>query len=487
MTTIELRDRNDARKFILQGLWLQQALYPPAPSLTKDILEWALEVANAGDSLPPVGFVADLGVETFNLDRGEKRTKIDQENLPKLPSYLQRTYEDYVLGRIYRDSFFERAGHALRKYDKKQNWARGLAFLIRQIRRHTRIPGVLLSPSILRAMRDLQEQEILDEGRRSWEKDGLMPLLETCYQSMAESFRNSAEILLEVDVRALENGVALQPESQQLAHEQVMTAAKLLSDQLPSRKLKPLVGRHEVPTRVLDEDTYPVGGYASIATHGSIESLLHSQLAYMEPAGRPDLFDIKYLRDELFYYSRDENQFLRRRRTFVFAFYPDLVEARTKDPDVPFQRIIMLLGLLYAAIGKLIEWLSDDSLKFVFVFLTDGEIFPLRHEYGLLEMLFREQMDNKSVQILPAHKEDKLVSAFRQADLTDLCRREAQRSLCHCLLMSAQEQSLDTDEVLVTRLLLDEVHPTIGGPADPAALSTDDWAPALERLLQLWI
>ena len=50
---------------------------------------------------------------------------------------------------------------------------------------------------------------------------------------------------------------------------------------------------------VLDEDTYPVGGFASISTKGSVESLLHSQLAYMEREAelRPDLFDVKYLRE----------------------------------------------------------------------------------------------------------------------------------------------------------------------------------------------
>jgi vWA domain found in the FtsH ternary systems len=337
----------------------------------------------------------------------------------------------------------------------------------------------------LRGLRDLPEQEILDEGRKLWEKAGLMPLLESSYQSMIDAFRNSAEILLETDVRALENGVALQPESQQLAHEQVMTAAKLLREELPPRKLKPLAGRHEVPTRVLDEDTYPVGGYASISTHGSIESLLHSQLAYMEPVARPDLFDIKYLRDELFYYSRDENQFLRRRRTFVFAFYPDLALARTKDPGIPYQRIIMLLGLLYAAISILTEWLSDDSLKFVFVFLTDGDSMPLGHEYGLLEMLFREQIENKSVRILPGLKDDKISGKLGEADLAGLCRAFAQRSLCHCVLLSAQERILAWDDVEVTRLILDDALPSVHGDGDDVAL--DSWASSLERLLQLWI
>ena len=35
------------------------------------------------------------------------------------------------------------------------------------------------------------------------------------------------------------------------------------------------------------------------------------------------MFDIKFIRDELLYYSRDENQFLRRRRAFVFGLSAD--------------------------------------------------------------------------------------------------------------------------------------------------------------------
>src|SRR4029077_16166328 len=126
--------------------------------------------------------------------------------------------------------------------------------------------------------------------------------------------------------------------------------------------------RMEVPTRILDEDTYPVGGFTSIATRGSIESLLHSQLAYMEDEPeRPDLFDIKFVRDELLYYSRDENQFLRRRRTFVFALAADLVSARCKGGDLPYQRGVLLLALLTVIVHKLAEWLSTDALSFQIV------------------------------------------------------------------------------------------------------------------------
>src|SRR5439155_26923158 len=112
-----------------------------------------------------------------------------------------------------------------------------------------------------------------------------------------------------------------------------------------------------------------------LSNRGSIESMLFSQLAYMEtdPALQPDLFDTLFLMDELLYYSRDENQFLRRRRTFVLALSPDLVETRFKDFELPYQRGVMLLGLLYVTVRKLTEWLSTDALNFQVLSPGEGE------------------------------------------------------------------------------------------------------------------
>ena len=84
----------------------------------------------------------------------------------------------------------------------------------------------------------------------------------------------------------------------------------------------------------------------------------------MEKAERPDLFDVKYVRDELLYYSRDENTFLRRRQTFVFVLQPDLVQARFKDVRLPWQRVILLLALLVVVVRRQCEWLREDALRF---------------------------------------------------------------------------------------------------------------------------
>jgi hypothetical protein len=231
-----------------------------------------------------------------------------------------------------------------------------------------------------------------------------------------------------------------------------------------------------VPTRILEEDTYPVGGFASISTRGSIESMLHSQLALMEDADRPDLFDIKYLRDELLFYSRDENSFLRRRHTFALALYPDLIHARIKDADAPCQRIILLLALLQAAIEKLIGWLHTDSLVFDIILIQTKEPSPLVAERELLDVLLAEQIANGTLTI----------QSLAVDKLAEHCALRARRSLCHALLVSMKERPLDVDGALMSRLTLDASVPALGFDDEPLARA-DDWSMTLERLLAHWI
>jgi hypothetical protein len=246
--------------------------------------------------------------------------------------------------------------------------------------------------------------------------------------------------------------------------------------------VKPLVGRKEVPTRVLDEDQYPVGGYTSISNRGSIESLLHSQLAYMENE-TPDLFDIKFVRDELFYYSRDENQFLRRRRAFVFVLFPDLIAARFKDPELPHQRIVMLMSSILALFRKLTEWLSTDAIRFEVLFVQDGTKKPLVEEATLMELLLRE----------PIERGDGLVTWIQdKSSLIVHLNRLARQSQVHCLAAAAQPFEMDLESVVVTELVVDAARPEIGSGDGAVAVlegeeAFDVWQETVLRVLQLWL
>jgi len=475
----ELRDPEHARAYILQGLWLQRVV-PPNPALVRPALEWALEVAAGGLPLPPVGFVADLGNVVYGHDRG--RAGYGTADVPGWPPTLARSYEDHVLGKLYADWTFERATDALRRYTGRDQ-AKGLAYVVRQIRERGKIGGVELSPAVIRGLLPLAGDDLLGQGYALLSRDGPLPLLVRQYEALVSSARRMAEVLGPEDVIALEQRTALADMGQYVAHRQILQATARIEARLPHRPARPMTGRKEVPTRILDEDRYPVGGYTSIATKGSIESLLHSQLAFMEEE-QPDLFDMKFVRDELFYYSRDENQFLRRRRLFVFAFSPDLIAARFKDPGLPAQRIVLALGLVLALVRKLIDWLSTDALRFELVFVAGGAgvVPPLAHEQELLHLLLREAFERGAAGL----------RTLPQSALAGFLDHEARTSQVHCLTLGVVPAAVPAEHAVVTGLTIAGPTPTLtDGHGADVPLDGDDaadqWAAAAARALELWV
>jgi hypothetical protein len=487
MTTYELRDLDLAKQFVTQGLWLQRVTAPTS-STVRPAIEWALEIAAGGNKLPPIGFVADLGHILFGLD-GDSRPHRDAPQLPGLPVGLARAYEDLVLGKVITDWTIERSGHALRSYHGRDR-ARGLAFVVNQFRDRAGFEGVLLSPAVLKSLFEASPDDVLARGWDSLTRAGVQPLLVQLYEGLIAATRTVADVLGTTDVFELEHGTALAELGQRVALRQVLQEAERLEAALPKHKPRPPAGHREVLTRVLDEDTYPVGGFASLSTRGSIESLLHSQLAYMEPeprvgapaATQPDLFDIKFLRDELLYYSRDENQLRRRRRSFVIALQPDLVLARFKDVGLPTQRIVLTLALLVALVRRLTDWLSSDALVFEFLFLAENETRPLEHEHALLEMLFREPIANGTVKV-------SRVANLGEAAM--VCTERARRGLCHALCVGADPAPLPADVVDMSRLVIAGPRPRLMTRDGELPIEGDDaqdvWQSTLQRLIELWV
>ncbi len=480
MKVHELRDLDEARLFLLQGLCLQRVLRPAAAEV-RPALEWCLEAAAAGQPLPPPGFVADAGNVALGRD-GEARPGREERAVPGVPHGLLRAYEDHVLGNLYTDWTFAEAGEILRTYQGRDR-ARGLTFILEQFRGRAGWDGVELPPGVLKGLLDVPPEQALAEGWEALDRDGPHPLLGELLESLIAACRRTAEMLGREDLFELKRRTALDEFGQRLALRQVLQAAGRLEAALPPHRPRPLAGRREVPTRILDEDTYPVGGFASISNRGSIESLLHSQLAYIEEDERPDLFEVKYLRDELLYYARDENQFLRRRRTFAVVLYPDLVHARFKDASLPYQRIVLLLALLYVAVRKLSDWLSTDALAFVFYFVGRDGPPVLADELGLLRTLLQEQVARGTVVI-----EERATAEQAAAQ----CALRARRSLCHCLTVATTEVSFTAADTQVTRLRLDGPCPALGAGDEPAVCPEveepyEGWEAILGQLLRRWV
>src|SRR5262245_12127749 len=267
---LDIRDPEDVRTFLAQGLWLQRVL-PPSAGTVRPALEWAREMLSQGMPLLPIGFVADLGHVAFGMD-WESRTSRHKLAVPSLPPNLLATYEDHVLGKIYADWTFSSAGETLRRYKEGRDRNRGLAYIVNQFRRRAELIGVDFSPGIRKTVLNESPDDVLRQGFESLQKDGLHPHLATLYDSLIDGTRRMDEVLGPEDLLELQTGAALDEEGDRLALRHVAQAAAALEASLPRHRVRPLPRRQEVPTRVLDEDTYPVGGFASISNRGTVES-----------------------------------------------------------------------------------------------------------------------------------------------------------------------------------------------------------------------
>ncbi len=484
MTTFEIHDAAEARRFLTQGLWLQRVAAPGAATVGP-ALQWALEVVSTGEPMPPIGVIADMGHLLLGGEHHASTSPAGHgaREVPGWPAGLARRYEDLVLGKLDADGTIARASDALSRY-RGRDRGRGLAFVLEQIRRRAGLGGVLLNPAALKAALDVPPDELLANGWDSLARDGLMPALPALYENWVAAVREMHDALGPEDVFELEHGTALAVFSQRVGLRQILQAAAEFEAGVPSARPRVHSRRHDVTTRILDEDTYPVGGFSSISTRGSIESLLHSQLAYMEPGERPDLFDIKFVRDELLYYSRDENQFFRRRRTFVLALHPDLALARVKDVELPRQRVVLALGLLVALVRRLTEWLSDEAIVFEFLFIRQGDAEPMAAERALVQMVLREAIANGTV----------LTDSVAADSVAPRCLARARRSLCQALTVATVDRRIVAEGVPAASLRLDRprpaFHPGVESAAVPESESDDalsTWQATLERLLELWL
>lgn len=481
--TIELRDSDDARKYVAQALCLQRVTHPDAQSV-RPALEWVLELASGGSPLLPPGMVADFGHVAFHS------TPPHRLPVPAgWPATLAAGYEDHVLGKAHSDWTFERAADALRGYEKKQDQAKrdqakGLAFVIRQFAKRAGLSGVDLSPAVLRGLFGANPADLIAQGFESLAADGPMPVLVEQYEQLISGTRRLADLLDQKDVIALEQRTALDQEGQlYVTHQQILQATEAMESRLPLRPVRPLVGRKELATKLFEEDAYPIGGYTSIANRGSIESLLHSQLAYMEPKETPDLFDVKFVRDELFYYSRDENQFRRRRRAFVFVFPPAAVATRQKSKAEPYHRIVSACGVVLTLARRLTAWLTTDGLRFDVLFVQDGEKKPLAIEAEAMTVLMHDWIDRGDGSV--AHVPTLEAAVAGSERLT----RQWQTNV---LVINPVRVEFEPDGAVTTELVVNGVRPElIDGRGEPIPLvaeePTDAWKEAAERVLQLWV
>jgi hypothetical protein len=406
---------SDARAWVAAGLVLQRGERVDA-ELIGTVRAWIEAVVDTVALLPPLGVAADLArlLARAPFDIGRSQSVDD----PTLRSALD-AYEEQLLGRLSADFRLELARDALLRLPEATRPAAIGVFVEQVLGRVTAAHGQPLdSPAPGAVRRSLQDSglALFEEGveqlattNDSPEALDLRDELVAAYEQLAAGARRCGALIGDVEIYTLENFEALRAPSLRLAMAQIAEAAQTIERSLPIRVRRSESSRGRTPTRVEDESAYPIGGYSSISNVGGIESLVSSELIYMtsedeRQAGDIDLFDVRWAADELLKYTRDESVHTRERRTILFALAPSLEHGRIKDPELPFQRLVVLFGALVAGVRKLVAWLDEAELHLHFVLIgrpapgagpgRAGEAVdveqPLRAEAELARLLLRE-------------------------------------------------------------------------------------------------
>ena len=398
----ELRDSVQVASWLSTGLCLMRMNRPSHESLARAI-PWLRASISDAPALPPAGVIADVGVL---LEGG----KLDLESgmpvgEPRLRAAV-RAYEDGLLGRLAADARFEAASDALARLPDERR-SEGVAVLVAQLLSHILYPeATAVSPAVARRVLGRPTAELLQLGlaglRGGAGAEDLQADLAPGYEQLVHRARHTDVLLTDKDVFTLENLTVLRSLAQRLAIQQMVDAAQVLERALP-RRLRRRPGRRggTTPTKIEDESAYPTGGFAAITNSGSLENIVCSELVYMDEGEEFDLFDVRFAEAELLFYSRDESVFMRNQRSITFLLHPDMVRARFKDAELPWQRLVLVFGLMLCAVRRLHDWLSEEALLFRFILLQPegGGSTPLTEEAQLLRLLLREWIDKGTVQI----------------------------------------------------------------------------------------
>lgn len=309
-----------------------------------------------------------------------------------------RAWEDHVLVRLLSDARWARVEDA---------WG-GLPASLRPRAAGllaARIDAMLDGPSagdvpaaLVRRLRDTASTELLARGREALAG----PLGGDAVQALREAARRGrggAVRLSDADVVLVQRFEALQGLAGRVLLSQLADVAQRFEEVLAVRP-RGASRAAEVTTRLEDASEYPVGGFAEVTTRGSFENLVPGELAGLEDAQRPDLFDVRYVENELLFYARDEGVALRRRRAVAVVFDASLDSVRVLDPGEKHQRLVLALGLAVAVVRKAVEWLQSSAVQILLVFPQgQGEAGPLEDERQVVELLLAPERERRAVDV----------------------------------------------------------------------------------------
>jgi hypothetical protein len=343
-------------------------------------------------------FVLDLTV----LLQGERLAPVHPVAPPPVREAL-RAYEDHVLARLTSDRRWTRVSEGVVSAAKEHKTA-AVAMVVTQVLGRLGIEGGTgVSQAAVRRLEGLPIAELLDQGRVALNDTETAARVAEGLLLLAKAARRTREVLSDAEIFVVENIASLKTLGARVGLAQLATAAQLVEERLPARLRGHVFEEGDAPTSLEEDSAFPVGGFSSIATVGTLENLVTSELIYMddEGAARPDLFDVRFVEGELLYYSRDESVAVRKKRRVVLVFDASLSWARVLDPKATYQRLVWLLGSMTALVRKMAGWFDTEALTFELVFVRGREA-PLQEELGVTSLVLREFRERGQVELREA-------------------------------------------------------------------------------------
>jgi hypothetical protein len=392
------RERDDA--WLAAGLCLSRVLTVDGDLLARAV-PWVIAAGEERFLLPPVGVIVDFGALLHGERAGSRPRRAISD--PALASAIRR-YEDAVLSRLDADPRVAAGAFALERLPPDLR-AHGVGIFVTAVTSRLGIErGVGLQAGIVRAGARRPAREVLERGLAALRDLGwVREELARGYEALVRGAQRAGQLVSDADVFTLENLAILRTLGQRVAIAQIVEARETLERAMPRRIRSTRRATGAVSSRLEDDSAYPVGGFSSISTSGTLENLVTSELVYMDSSsgGQPrgpgaiDLFDMRFTEGELLYYTRDEAIFLRPRRLISFLLGDDLQVTRVKDSGLPWQRVVCLIGMMAAVVKKLERDLGSEALEFrvVFVRPTASRATTLGPERALCELLFNEWVD----------------------------------------------------------------------------------------------
>ncbi len=342
-------------------------------------------LVSQGELLPWLGFLVDL--EAWVEHGGEDLNIGLRRDLASHPVFLR--YQDVVLERWRRDPEMMRVRRALlgRSLPERRD---GLLYLLESWVLSGVLPGLQANAGLLAAglpaseashelARQLSDMEVWPE-----------PILELVRETN-RLFGSMRQMVNPEVVDLIERGLATMDRAPRVQMAQLIKARLQLAHVLGPIIPHAIDTLREIPSSQRASGDVPLGGYNAITTRGRLESLVPSQLVWLDISiGDSTLFAVKHERQELLYYSRQDNRLHQRLRHIAFVVDGSLSASRNKPKNLPFQRMTLVMSCLLTLWSRLEGILAREALRLSWIFV--GHRNSLKDEFQLLSRLLAPEV-----------------------------------------------------------------------------------------------